>query len=125
MARVILGFLLAPAVFPLAGLASGSVWSGVELVLVISYVSALLVGVPIFFIFQSRGWLKWWQVTGAAAACALPFAALLMNFSNLEIRHLSNSLLLIAHGAAAGLAFWAIALAGNSALTARSTGTRA
>ena len=124
MARVILGFLLAPAVFPLAGLAFGAVWSGVELVLVISYVSTLLVGVPMFFVFKWRRWFKWWQVTGAAAACALPFAALLMNFSSLEMRHLTNSLMLIAHGAAAGLTFWAIGLAGNSALTAQSTRTR-
>lgn len=125
MARVILGFLLAPALFPVASLAFGAIWSGAELVLVISYASTLLVGVPVFFQFKWRRWFKWWQVTGAAAACALPFAALLMNFSNLEMRHLTNWLLLVGCGAVAGLSFWAIGLAGNSALTAQSTRTRA
>jgi hypothetical protein len=120
-----MGFIFAPAMFPLLALAFGSVWSGVEFVLVISYVSTLLFGAPLFFLFKWRRWFEWWQITGAAAVCALPFAAVLIDFSNFQTRHLTNSLQLIATGAIAGLVFWAIALAGNSALTAQSTRTRA
>lgn len=125
MARIIAGFILAPGLFPLLSLAFGSVWSGVEFALVISYLSTVLFGVPLFFLFKWRRWYKWWQVTAAGAACALPFSALLINFSNPQIHHLTNSLQLIAVGAIAGLLFWTIALARNSALIVPSTRTHA
>lgn len=117
MGRVILAFLLGPALFPVMSLAFGSVWSGVELVLVISYASTLLFGLPLFFLFKWRRWLKWWQVTLGAATCAMPFAALMADLSNPRLHHLTNSLLLVGTAAIAGLFFWIIGLAGNCAMT--------
>lgn len=125
MARIIAGFLCAPAVFPALSLASGAVWSGVELALAISYASTVIFDVPLFFVLKRQRWLRWWQVIVAAAACAIPASTLLMDFTNPQIRHLTNTLQLMGVGAIAGLSFWAIALACNSALTTRSTRTRA
>lgn len=120
MARVVAAFLLAP---PAGVLLVGVVTQTVELGLLgamTAYPLALVFGVPMFFFLRRRGWLRWWQLTLGGAACAVPFIALYLFLSEpayLPDAALVDSLYLLACGAAIGMAFWALGVLGNRALT--------
>ena len=120
MGRIVGGFFFAPFLGVLLFSAAMRSSDFGTVALLIAYPIALLFGLPMFFLFRWRGWLRWWQVTLGGALCASPFVlAYLAGANPLHLEHygLANSLLLIGCGAAIGLIFWGIGIAGNSALT--------
>ena len=77
-----------------------------------TYATALFAGIPAYFLFRARNWLKWWHYTlGGALLGLLP--TLVMGFP----LSLQGALLLgpdhALIGAASGLTFWALAFAGS------------
>lgn len=128
MGRAIAAFISAPLV---GLLAIGAVTRTLDIGLlaaIVAYPIAFIVGVPMFFLFRRRGWFHWWQVTVGGALCAVPFIAFYLLASEpLHIANagLMNSLYLLGCGATIGIAFWALGVWGNAALTAQPTRTRA
>jgi asparagine N-glycosylation enzyme membrane subunit Stt3 len=125
MTRVVGAFLSAPFLVLLVGAFSTGTQDGFLVAVMIAYPIALVFGVPLFFLFRWRGWLRWWQATIGGAVCAAPFVLLYVlgaNPMHVEKYGASNSMVLFGYGALIGLVFWAIGLAGNSALTAGSSG---
>lgn len=119
MPRLIAAFVLAPLV---GLLVIGAITQTLEIGLlaaIVAYPIALVFGVPTFLFLRRRGWLRWWQVTLAGTACAVPFIAIYLFMS--EPDYIANaafvdSLYLLACGAAIGMAFWALGVLGNRAL---------
>jgi hypothetical protein len=118
MTRVVLGFLVSPALLPVLTLLLGAVWSWVELVLAVSYVATLILGMPLFFLFRRLRWLEWWQVTSAGVVIALPFTLPAIRFS--DGNDVPALLSRIFFGAGAALLFWLIALVRNPAVQVQS-----
>jgi hypothetical protein len=117
--RIILAFLLAPAVAPaLIGLASihpsmAGIWVIALGVAAFTYATTLVAGIPAYFLLRARNWLKWWHLTlGGTVLGLLP--TLVMGFP----LSLNGALLLgpdhLLIGAASGFAFWALAFAGST-----------
>jgi hypothetical protein len=101
-------FLAEPAIMPLG--------------LLVAYVSAGILGVPLVFYCSRRGLRDWWMYVGGGAACALPSIALyavaplpgyLEPFGALPVVEL------LLWGASSGLLFWMIGVAGDSAVSLR------
>jgi hypothetical protein len=116
--RVVSAFLLAPAVAPLLiALTSfhpsmAGVWIVALGVAAFTYGTALLAGVPAYFLFRLKKWLKWWQfVLGGALLGLLPALVLGFPLSLQGILFLGSNHAVI--GAVSGLAFWAVAFAGS------------
>jgi hypothetical protein len=116
--RVILAFLLAPAVAPaLIGLASihpsmAGMWVMALGVAAFTYVTTLIAGVPAYFVLRAKNWLKWWHFTlGGAVLGLLPTSLIGLPQSLQGTLLLGPDYLLI--GAASGFAFWALAFAGS------------
>lgn len=117
MRRIILGFILVP-ILPgfYATLLFGQPWA-FPIGVLLSYPTALLIGLPLIIAFGHRNWLAWWQVCIAGALCVLPLQILYWYFQqppHLEAFTLNNALLLEVWGIFAGLAFWLLAIAGNT-----------
>lgn len=117
MRRVVLGLLLVPM---LPGFYStllfGQPWA-FPIGLLLAYPTALLIGVPLLFLFNRRGWLAWWQLGLCGAICVLPLQLLYWHFRtppHLEAFSLVNVLLLQVWGLFAGLTFWLLAIFGDT-----------
>src|SRR3954468_20841371 len=128
MGRAIAAFISAPLVGLLAfGAATRTLDIGL-LAAMVAYPIALLFGLPLFFLFKRRSRFRWWQVTLGGVVCAVPFIAfylLTSQPSHVANHGLTNSLYLLGCGATIGIAFWALGVWDNSALTAQPTRTRA
>ena len=128
MGRAIAAFISAPLVGLLAiGGLTGTLDIGL-LAAMVAYPIAIVFGVPLFFLFKRRGWFRWWQVTVGGALCAVPFIGFYLLTSepmHIATAGLMNSLYLLGCGAVIGIAYWALGVWGNSALTAQPTRTRA
>jgi hypothetical protein len=125
--RYLIGMAVAPLVpvviVALLNWASGSGRAGdLVPVALFSYLGALVLGVPMFFIFRKRGWLSWWQlaVAGLVAGGLAPVIQLsgfimfaiiggasLLSFATTELLAFVGFCAVI--GGTVGLAFWAIA----------------
>ena len=89
----------------------------VVFVLPVAYLSTLLFGVPLFFLFKRRQWLSWWQSLVGGLLCATPFVAfLLYSDPSLALRPAVDSLLSVSLGVGAlvGVLFWALAIRKNA-----------
>jgi hypothetical protein len=125
--RVILGFLVAPALVP-AGVialmaAQGTRLDGDALMVpaiyaAFTYGAAAILGAPLFALFSRLRWSRWWQyLLGGAAiglAIVLPFAV--MTPEDVTIAPVG---LVTALGAASALAFWLLAIRESRAGSAR------
>jgi len=143
LARVSLGFILGPAVglallgigwcvprvFEQGAVTFGSCWGSGDVVLfvgsmgaLVAYPAMVLFGIPLFFLFRKRGWLTWWQVSlGGFLVGALSMLAFALYVGTLS-GGLEYVLLFCGVGLCSGLAFWAIAVFRNRALTPGSRG---
>lgn len=117
--RVLLGLALTPL---LPGFYStllfGSPWA-FPTSLLLSYPTALLLGLPMLWVCSRRHWMSWWQLSLGGGLCVLPLQLLYWKLGappHLEAFSLSNALLLEAWGLFAGLVFWLLAIAGNAQL---------
>ena len=85
MKRVVLAFLIAPATgLLLAGIADGIglifaekldlLGPAIALTAIYSYPTAVLLGIPAFYLFRRFGWLAWWHFVlgGAVIGCIPP-----------------------------------------------------
>ena len=120
--RVVFAFLLAPAVAPLViAVASlhpsmAGAWIVALGVAAFTYGTALLAGVPVYFLFRSKKWLNWWQFTlGGTLLGLLPALIVGFPFSLQGILILGPDHVVI--GAISGFAFWAVAFAGSRTTT--------
>ena len=90
MKRVLLAFLIAPATaLLLAGMADGIgfIFAGrldllgpaIALTTIYSYPTAVILGIPAFYLFRRSGWIEWWHFVlgGAAIGCIPPLIVLL------------------------------------------------
>ena len=137
--RVLLGFLLAPLVPAGAALLAPALptpallaifKSGLLLLPYVGYPVALILGVPLYWLFRKNAWLKAWQVALAGAAIGVVVPVLIpltvLAAGLLEGRSLSLSILaeaahawagFILLGAVVGLVcafvFWLIAIYGS------------
>ena len=118
MARVVLGFLFCALAYPafvFFGEAPRTFGASL-LVAGFTVVGSILLGLPTFVALRRNGWLRWWQfaVGGAllGVVLALPFAV-----SGL-LGYLFFAGAFAALGAVHALVFWAIAVPGNSWLSA-------
>ncbi len=129
MSRVFTAFLVIPLAFAIFT----TWWStgtpdGFPVVAMVAYPIILLLGAPVFALLRHFGWLRWWQVTLAGGVCAVPFIvyfAFVSSPNRWAKVGLVDSLFFLSVGAGIALAFWVLGLAGNSALTAAATPTRA
>jgi hypothetical protein len=116
--RIILAFLLAPAVAPaLIALASihpsmAGIWVIALGVAAFTYATTLVAGIPAYFLLRAKNWLKWWHLTLGGTVLGL-IPALVIGFP----LSLNGALLLgpdhLLIGATSGFAFWALAFAGS------------
>lgn len=143
ISRVSLGFIFGPAV-GLALLSMGwcvpgvlergavtfsSCWGSGGVVLLVggtgalvAYPAMVLFGIPLFFLFRKRGWLTWWQVSfGGFLVGALAMLAFSL-YVGTVLGAFEYVVLFCGVGLCSGLAFWAIAVFRNRALTAGSRG---
>jgi len=137
--RVLLGFLLAPLVPAGAALLVSALpapallevfKSGLIFLPYVGYPIALLLGVPLYWLFRKHAWLRAWQVTiaGAALGVVIPVLVpiLVLAAGLLEGRSLTLSILAEAASAWAGyillgavvglvcaFVFWLIAIYGS------------
>src|SRR5688572_16162536 len=122
MGRVFGAFVFAPFIgVGLIGMVLRSMDGGMAAVLV-AYPIALIFGLPMFLLFRRQGWFRWWQAVLGCTICALPFIALYLLIAapeHVSTYGLRNSLAFLGFGAVVGVIFWAIGIAGNSALTTR------
>jgi hypothetical protein len=116
MFRTIAGFLVVALAYPAYAWINGDLVSAFWVLWVT--IPATLIGIALFALFRARRWFAWWQFALGGALLgvlgAIPFLPrgavfLLPAFA--------------AIGAAHGLLFWLVAIAGNSGLTSRSTRT--
>lgn len=114
--RVVLAFVISPAVVPLVVTALavadkvrlhesvivGSIYAA------FTYGAAVVVGIPAFYVFSRKGWTKWWQyaVAGAAIGIGILFG---MSAAARESVLPSVALLFIAMGVVSTTVFWLIA----------------
>jgi|SRR5581483_156226 len=101
-------FLAEPAVMPLG--------------LVVAYVSTIILGIPLVFYFDRRRIREWWMYVAGGAACSLPSVllyALAPLPSYLVPFGLYPVLGLLLWGGSAGIVFWMIGIAGDSAVSLR------
>jgi hypothetical protein len=131
-ARIVAGFLFAPAI----GLYTLDI--GFSIVRrdlpvpaflffgsFIAYPMAFLFGIPVFAVFRALNWLRWWQVTLGGSSVGLVFLAYVSlgaaSFSASEV--LAPGALFGGAGAATGLAFWFIAVRSNAMLVPQASPT--
>lgn len=117
--RMILGLVMAPM---LPGFYStllfGQPWA-FPLGILLSYPTAILMGMPLLLFFSRRNWLTWWQLGLCGAICVLPLELLywvVQQPPHLEAFSLFNALLLVAWGVFAGFVFWLLAVAGTTSI---------
>jgi hypothetical protein len=113
LARIILGFVLAPL-----GLVFLSGWA-TPIELAVTYGICIVCGVPLFLLFRWLRWLHWWQVTIGGVLCAIPIVILYfqVNPYHIEIYGPANTIALLADGAAIALVFWWVAIFRNEDFT--------
>ncbi len=119
--RVVLGFVVAPAVVPIVttALSRPSEIAFLSLPLFVSYGCSLLFGIPGFLFFRRLGWLTWWQVTLGGIACVTPLLLLYVVLSsplNIQLYGLHNGSVLAGCSAVTALAFWVTAIWRNPSL---------
>ncbi len=85
--------------------------------LLVAYVSALLLGIPLVFYFDRRRHREWWIYTAGGATCALP-SIVLYALAPLPAYLVPFGLIpvidLLLWGGSSGLVFWMIGVAGES-----------
>lgn len=120
--RIVLGFGLAPMLPAFyATMFFAQPWAfpiGIGL----AYPAALLFGLPQFLLLLRRGWLGWWQLAIVGGVSALPVVALYWHVGtppHVEPFDLPNALIVVAWGIFTGIAFWLLAVAGKTPVTAR------
>lgn len=135
LARVALGFIFAPAVglsalaVVLCALAtetqsfSECLSGGESLFLVwafgglFAYPVAILLGVPLLLVFRKKRWLGWWQVTLGGFVTGILSTVIWSLFAGVSWETALFMLLFCGVGVMSALAFWAIAVFRNAALT--------
>jgi hypothetical protein len=125
MPRVVAGFLFAPLIFSLVFAAAMRNTDGFAIASTVVFPIALVLGLPMFFLFRWQHWLGWWQVTLGGLLCSLPLTALYLlaaNPKHIEGRGVSTVLLFVGSGIGIAFLFWFISIWRNRALTAESTG---
>ena len=131
--RLSLGFVVSPAVGLLmlslfwcatAHTSFSSCWAGGAAILMVgglgavfAYPIAALVGIPLFVIFRKRRWLQWWQVSAGGLFVAILAVAGFALYTQDLLEALDYLALCSIVGLTSGLAFWAIAVHRNRALT--------
>jgi hypothetical protein len=104
MVRVVGGLLLAAF---LVGVVSGLFLfnvTGVFVTLPVALVTALVLGLPAYFLLRKLGWLQWWQLAVAGVVLVSPLIIGLWPHAYLVLA-------VTVTGAAAGLTFWWAGLA--------------
>jgi hypothetical protein len=113
MGRVIAGFLIAPLAF---GLLGGSI---AIVVVPFMYIFALVIALPLFFLFKRLRWLGLWHAALVGFVTAALCVALDWHVANpyhTEIYGPTETLAILAIGIGTGVLFWAIAIYRNDAL---------
>ena len=111
--RIVAAFAVAPGMFPFAmALYLQTFWSFVGFS-IYTYGSAILFGIPLFFLCRRRRWLQWWHCVVAGTVASLPFLAIL--FGSLGILSVEVAAIVLGVGAASGLVFWVVGLVGSAA----------
>ena len=115
--HTLLGFFIAP-IIPvfLYSLSAGAYFLVIFLVAVpAAYVGALIIGVPLFYIFRKLNCLSWHYFVLGGVLSVLPFALIYSGSANthLEISGLSNMVVFFSLGAIGGLIFWLISIRGK------------
>lgn len=122
MRRIVLGLVITP-ILPgfYSTLLFGSPWA-FPIGLALAYPTILLLGLPLLFAFSRRNWVSWWQLSLVGAICALPLVLLYWHVGqppHLEAFSLYNAFLLEAWGLFSGLAFWLLAISGETPVSWR------
>ncbi len=118
-----MGFALTPMLsgfYPAIFLAEPSV---MPLGFLLAYTPAIFVGLPLVLWLDRRFWRSWWQFAAAGGACALPailLYALATPPAHLQPFGLFPALGLLFLGCASGIAFWLIAVTGETPVSLRS-----
>lgn len=117
--RVLIAFLIAPGAVP-ALLAIQSAtrgfhddWRLAAVIALFTYGAALVLGLPMYLLFRSRGWLRWWHcVLGGASVAALVVLVGTLRAGGVAGLYWLPAYLLI--GAVSGVLFWLVALSGGA-----------
>ena len=116
MHREIISFVLAPLA---SGVLQGIVMGNYGAALfgaMLAYPLSIFCGVPTFFVFRSKGWLKLWQVALAGLVLGLSVGVLIgliIGYENYWASSVINGYFLLGlHGLVVAVSFWLMAYAG-------------
>jgi hypothetical protein len=90
--------------------------------LIVAYISTALLGIPLVYYFDRRGFREWWMYVAGGAACAVP-SVIVYGLAPLPSYLVPFGLVpvlgLLLWGGSSGIVFWMIGVAGDTAVSLR------